>query len=232
MPEKEDPEDHNQDQEQTEKTREIPERIEVAIKAVRTLLQESSKPLSVLHPLMHLAHPGEPVPKKFKTLNTMLSHFAISMREIRTHNKPMHIGDKELMGAFNILSAVVMSSIGKWAVQHPSEAEAIEQTVLKRTKLTGHEEQDFADRHRSLNVTVVKEALSKWDENPTTLLTSLSPTVRPTLEAIRQSCNRQLINAEHHPTDNDNYYYYEREDHYYEFITYVYVRTLLETIEV
>ena len=206
----------------------IPERDREIVDAVRLILQGAAESFkSIYTPLTHLAIPSSGIPKEFEAIDLAFNHLCITvLRDINARHAVLPtLDDGELVGAFNLLNVTAVYNLMKWAIQHPDEARAIEDTIQKRTQPAGHTEETFNVRRREQNVAEVKTALEDWGQHYTPNAPGLPTTVGPTLEAIRQSCQRNLQEDEQGP---DNHYYHDsHSDH---FTTYVYAKTMLEAI--
>lgn len=172
-----------------------------------------------------------PTPKEMPMFDIAVNHCAISvMSNIARQTKTEPQSDEgQLRGAVMLTHIMAVRAITLWAAQHPQEALAIEREIQRLSDLYSASEENFNERNREENCTVVRQALK--DRPGTPAVPNLDPTTRTSLSAIREACARNLKEAEGNEEDQKEKYIYFHDSHFDQYTTFAWADLLLEALD-
>ena len=172
-----------------------------------------------------------PTPKEMPMFDIAVNHCAISvMSNIAKQAKTEHQSDEgQLRGAAMLTHITAIRAVNLWAAQHPQEALGIEREIQRLSGVYSAAEENFNQRTREENCSVVRQALK--DRPGTPAVPNLDPSTHNSLSAIREACAQNLKQAEGNEENQEERYIYFHDSHFDQYTTFTWAGLLLAALD-
>ena len=172
-----------------------------------------------------------PTPKEMPMFDIAVNHCAISVmsniaRQAKTEPQS---GEEQLRGAAMLPHIMAIRAVTLWAAQHPQEALRIEREIQRLSDLYSAAGENFNQRAREENCTAVRQALK--DRPGTPAVPNLDPGTHNSLSAIRETCARNLKQAEGNEENQEERYIYFHDSHFDQYTTFTWTGLMLEALD-